>query len=145
VLHVFGSKHWLVTWQSADALDVRGAGRQDPQGRIALGAARYRQDAAGQGAAVRLGCDWRRHRLTHGGRTLCTCVQATAGEAGVPFFTTSGSEFLEMFVGVGPARVRDLFEKAKAHSPCIIFIDEIDAVGRARGTSRRYRRGGDGV
>jgi ATP-dependent Zn protease len=63
--------------------------------------------------------------------------QATAGEAGVPFFSTSGSEFLEMFVGVGPSRVRDLFEKAKAHTPCIIFIDEIDAIGRARGSNRR--------
>lgn len=59
--------------------------------------------------------------------------KATAGEAGVPFFTISGSEFVEMFVGVGASRVRDLFEQAKKNSPCIIFIDEIDAVGRKRG------------
>lgn len=59
--------------------------------------------------------------------------KATAGEAGVPFFTISGSDFVEMFVGVGASRVRDLFEQAKKNSPCIIFIDEIDAVGRKRG------------
>lgn len=59
--------------------------------------------------------------------------KATAGEAGVPFFTISGSEFVEMFVGVGASRVRDLFEQAKKNSPCIVFIDEIDAVGRKRG------------
>ncbi len=55
------------------------------------------------------------------------------GEAGVPFFTISGSDFVEMFVGVGASRVRDLFEQAKQNSPCIIFVDEIDAVGRQRG------------
>ncbi|MCI5675164.1 MAG: ATP-dependent zinc metalloprotease FtsH [Ezakiella sp.] len=60
--------------------------------------------------------------------------RAVAGEAGVPFFSISGSEFLEMFVGVGASRVRDLFKEAKANAPCIIFIDEIDAVGRKRGT-----------
>ena len=59
--------------------------------------------------------------------------KATAGEAGVPFFTISGSEFVEMFVGVGASRVRDLFEQAKKNTPCIVFIDEIDAVGRKRG------------
>jgi cell division protease FtsH len=59
--------------------------------------------------------------------------RATAGEAGVPFFSISGSEFVEMFVGVGASRVRDLFDQAKKNSPCIIFIDEIDAVGRKRG------------
>lgn len=59
--------------------------------------------------------------------------KATAGEAGVPFFTISGSDFVEMFVGVGASRVRDLFEQAKKSAPCIIFIDEIDAVGRKRG------------
>lgn len=56
-----------------------------------------------------------------------------AGEAGVPFFSISGSDFVEMFVGVGASRVRDLFENAKKNAPCIIFIDEIDAVGRQRG------------
>lgn len=61
-------------------------------------------------------------------------ARAIAGEAGVPFFHISGSEFVEMFVGVGAARVRDLFETAKAHRPCLVFIDEIDAVGRQRGT-----------
>src|SRR5699024_8943219 len=58
---------------------------------------------------------------------------AVAGEAGTPFFTISGSDFVEMFVGVGASRVRDLFENAKKNAPCIIFIDEIDAVGRQRG------------
>ena len=65
------------------------------------------------------------------GKTLL--ARAIAGEAGVPFFSISGSDFVEMFVGVGASRVRDLFEQAKKHAPCIIFIDEIDAVGRQRG------------
>ena len=65
------------------------------------------------------------------GKTLL--AKAIAGEAGVPFFTISGSDFVEMFVGVGAARVRDMFESAKKNAPCIIFIDEIDAVGRQRG------------
>lgn len=66
------------------------------------------------------------------GKTLL--AKAVAGEAGVPFFSISGSDFVEMFVGVGAARVRDLFAEAKKHSPCIVFIDEIDAVARRRGT-----------
>lgn len=66
------------------------------------------------------------------GKTLL--AKAVAGEAGVPFFSISGSDFVEMFVGVGASRVRDLFEQAKKNSPCIVFIDEIDAVGRQRGT-----------
>jgi cell division protease FtsH len=66
------------------------------------------------------------------GKTLL--AKAVAGEAGVPFFSISGSDFVEMFVGVGASRVRDLFEEAKKHHPCIIFIDEIDAVARRRGT-----------
>ncbi len=65
------------------------------------------------------------------GKTLL--AKAIAGEAGVPFFSISGSDFVEMFVGVGASRVRDLFEQAKKHAPCIVFIDEIDAVGRSRG------------
>ena len=65
------------------------------------------------------------------GKTLL--AKAIAGEAGVPFFSISGSDFVEMFVGVGASRVRDLFEQAKKHSPCIVFVDEIDAVGRQRG------------
>lgn len=65
------------------------------------------------------------------GKTLL--AKAVAGEANVPFFSLSGSDFVEMFVGVGASRVRDLFRQAKEKSPCIVFIDEIDAVGRARG------------
>jgi cell division protease FtsH len=68
------------------------------------------------------------------GKTLL--ARAVAGEAGVPFFSCSGSEFVEMFVGVGASRVRDLFEQAKRSAPCIIFVDEIDAVGRRRGVSQ---------
>jgi cell division protease FtsH len=66
------------------------------------------------------------------GKTLL--ARAVAGEAGVPFYSISGSDFVEMFVGVGAARVRDLFNQAKANAPAIIFVDEIDAVGRQRGT-----------
>ena len=65
------------------------------------------------------------------GKTLL--ARAVAGEAGVPFFSISGSDFVEMFVGVGASRVRDMFDQAKKHAPCIVFIDEIDAVGRHRG------------
>src|SRR5947208_8841360 len=65
------------------------------------------------------------------GKTLL--ARAIAGEAKVPFFSISGSDFVEMFVGVGAARVRDMFEQAKKNAPCIVFIDEIDAVGRQRG------------
>jgi cell division protease FtsH len=65
------------------------------------------------------------------GKTLI--ARAIAGEAGVPFFSVSGSEFVEMFVGVGASRVRDLFNQARTYAPCIVFIDEIDAVGRYRG------------
>jgi cell division protease FtsH len=65
------------------------------------------------------------------GKTLL--AKALAGEAHVPFFSLSGSDFVEMFVGVGAARVRDLFQQAKAKAPCIVFIDELDAIGRQRG------------
>jgi len=84
---------------------------------------------------VRLGAEIPKGVLLVGapgtGKTLL--AKAIAGEAGVPFFSISGSDFVEMFVGVGAARVRDMFEKAKGQAPCIIFIDEIDAVGRKRG------------
>ncbi|MFT6224621.1 MAG: cell division protease FtsH [Paracoccaceae bacterium] len=73
------------------------------------------------------------------GKTLL--ARAIAGEAGVPFFTISGSDFVEMFVGVGASRVRDMFEQAKKNAPCIVFIDEIDAVGRSRGSG--YGGGND--
>src|SRR5437764_13566842 len=66
-------------------------------------------------------------------------ARAVAGEAGVPFFSINGSEFVEMFVGVGAARVRDLFEQGRQRAPAIIFIDELDALGRARGA---YASGG---
>ncbi|MGX8687849.1 MAG: AAA family ATPase, partial [bacterium] len=66
------------------------------------------------------------------GKTLL--AKAVAGEAGVPFFSISGSDFVEMFVGVGASRVRDMFDEAKKEAPCIVFIDEIDAVARRRGT-----------
>ena len=62
----------------------------------------------------------------------CLLAKATAGEAGVPFLSVSGSEFVEMFVGVGASRVRDLFKTARKMAPCIIFVDEIDAIGGAR-------------
>ena len=76
-------------------------------------------------------CSWFAIALTTGtGKTLL--AKATAGESSVPFFSMSGSDFIEMFVGVGPSRVRDLFKKARESAPCIIFIDEIDAVARAR-------------
>ena len=65
------------------------------------------------------------------GKTLL--AKAVAGEAGVPFYSISGGDFIEMFVGVGPSRVRDLFAEARQNAPCIVFIDEIDAVGRQRG------------
>ncbi len=67
------------------------------------------------------------------GKTLL--AKAIAGEAGVPFFSLSGSDFVEMFVGVGAARVRDMFQQAEAKAPCIIFIDELDALGKTRGSS----------
>ena len=70
------------------------------------------------------------------GKTLL--ARAVAGEAGVPFFSISGSEFVEMFVGVGAARVRDLFDQAKQRSPCIIFVDELDAIGKSRATGPMY-------
>ena len=70
------------------------------------------------------------------GKTLT--AKAVAGEADVPFFSISGSDFVEMFVGVGASRVRDLFEQARKNSPSIIFIDEIDAVGRHRGSGLRW-------
>ena len=66
------------------------------------------------------------------GKTLL--AKAVAGEAGVPFFSISGSDFIEMFVGLGAARVRDLFEQAGKIAPCLVFIDELDALGKARGT-----------
>jgi cell division protease FtsH len=72
------------------------------------------------------------------GKTLL--ARAIAGEAGVPFFTISGSDFVEMFVGVGASRVRDMFEQAKKSAPCIVFIDEIDAVGRHRGAGPGQRQ-----
>ena len=73
------------------------------------------------------------------GKTLL--AKAVAGEAGVPFFSLSGSDFVEMFVGVGAARVRDLFTQAKNHAPCIIFIDEIDAIGKSRAQNAAYGGG----
>ena len=70
------------------------------------------------------------------GKTLL--AKAVAGEANVPFLSISGSDFVEMFVGVGASRVRDLFEQAKQKAPCILFIDEIDAIGRARGKNAGF-------
>merc|ERR1719161_582853 len=76
------------------------------------------------------------------GKTLL--ARAVAGEAGVPFISASGSEFVEMFVGVGASRVRDLFEQAKENAPCIVFIDEIDAIGRQRAVGAGGGMGGGG-
>merc|ERR1719313_1987589 len=76
------------------------------------------------------------------GKTLL--ARAIAGEAGMPFTSASGSEFVEMFVGVGASRVRDLFKQAKDNSPCIIFIDEIDAIGRQRAGAQGGGMGGGG-
>ena len=81
-------------------------------------------------------------KLTLKGTGKTLLAKAAAGEASVPFWSTSGSDFVEMFAGVGPARVRDLFAKARQSSPCIIFIDEIDAIGRAR-TGRNFSGGND--
>ena len=72
------------------------------------------------------------------GKTLL--AKAVAGEAGVPFFSLSGSDFVEMFVGVGAARVRSLFAQAEAKAPCLVFIDELDALGKARGVGRARRQ-----
>ena len=77
------------------------------------------------------------------GKTLL--ARAVAGEAGVPFYSTNGAEFVEMFVGVGAARVRDLFEQARKTAPCIIFIDELDALGRARGVKPDGGAGREGA
>ena len=75
------------------------------------------------------------------GKTML--AKAVAGEANVPFFSMSGSEFVEMFVGMGASKVRDLFKQAKEKAPCIVFIDEIDAIGKKRdGQYRRQRRAG---
>ena len=71
------------------------------------------------------------------GKTLL--AKAIAGEAGVPFFSLSGSDFVEMFVGVGAARVRDMFQQAESKAPCIIFIDELDALGKSRRRQRNRR------
>ena len=87
------------------------------------------------GAVLVVGCENTERAAADGppgtGKTLL--ARAVAGEAGVPFFSISGSEFVEMFVGVGASRVRDLFDQAKRNAPCIVFVDEIDAVGRHRG------------
>lgn len=72
------------------------------------------------------------HFLFYSGTGKTLLAKATAGEANVPFISVAGSEFLEMFVGVGPSRVRDMFAQARKNAPCILFIDEIDAVGRKR-------------
>jgi cell division protease FtsH len=90
---------------------------------------RIRRNSSALAARFRRACCWSARPGT--GKTLL--ARAIAGEAKVPFFTISGSDFVEMFVGVGASRVRDMFEQAKKNAPCIIFIDEIDAVGRHRG------------
>ena len=90
---------------------------------------RIRRNSSAWAAAFPRACCWSARRAP--ARRLL--ARAIAGEANVPFFTISGSDFVEMFVGVGASRVRDMFEQAKKNAPCIVFIDEIDAVGRHRG------------
>ncbi len=103
----------------------RGRGRAERDRRVP---ARRRRSTRSSAAAFRRACCWSGPPGT--GKTLL--ARAVAGEAKVPFFSLSGSEFVEMFVGVGAARVRDLFQQAEAKAPCIVFIDELDALGKIR-------------
>ncbi len=117
--------HGRVTFQDVAGVDEA---KQDLGGNRRI-PARSRRNSSGWAARFRAACCW--SALPEPARRLL--ARSVAGEANVPFFTISGSDFVEMFVGVGASRVRDMFDQAKKNAPCIIFIDEIDAVGRHRG------------
>ena len=124
--------HGRVTFEDVAGVDEA---KEDLTGNRRI-PARSRRNFSGSAAASHVVSFWLALRAP----AKPCLARAIAGEANVPFFTISGSDFVEMFVGVGASRVRDMFEQAKKNAPCIIFIDEIDAVGRHRGAGPRRRQ-----